>query len=292
MGRHPATCAETKTAQKGGLRYNIDDTNVDSMTIWRRLPNDYRLSEGEVHVWRAALASPAKYLDALNAMLSPDERARADRFRAEADRTRHIVGRGLLRMLLGRFLECPPAALVVEYSEHGKPGLAAGDSRASLQFNVSHSGEWILVAIASGRRVGVDVERMRTNIAVDEIAKRFFSQNECRALATLPASARLDAFYSCWTRKEAYLKATGQGLSLPLDQFDVSCLPGEAARLVETRQDPSDVDRWSLQNLDLGRSHKAAVAAEGMHWQLRCWEAPSELPIQDVENSRLNKFSI
>jgi 4'-phosphopantetheinyl transferase len=129
----------------------------------------------------------------------------------------------------------------------------------------------ILIAITIGREVGVDVERIRTDLDLDSIAARFFSASEYKILASLAGPARYEAFFACWTRKEAYLKARGVGLSLPLDQFDVSFLPNEIPRLLATRPDPAEARRWRIQALDLSGDYAAALAAPGSTWKLKCW---------------------
>jgi 4'-phosphopantetheinyl transferase len=142
-----------------------------------------------------------------------------------------------------------------------------------------NSGDWILIALSLGRTLGVDVERKKEDMATEEIAARFFSPIECSALAALPAAMRCEAFFSCWTRKEAYLKARGDGLSLPLDQFDVAFVPGAEPRLIETRHDPAEAHRWTLNALQVGRDYAAALAVEGADWELKCWDWPPAGPL-------------
>jgi 4'-phosphopantetheinyl transferase len=243
-------------------------------TVWRHPRGNYELSPNAVQVWRATLDQPQDAIARFMRVLSPEERARADRFRFVADSRRHIIGRGLARTLLGRCLGSPANQLQFEYNEFGKPRLAAG-SCSPLQFNVSHSGELVLVALTLGRALGVDVERMRRDMATAEIAARFFSPNECRTMAALAADVQCAAFFACWTRKEAYLKARGDGLSLPLDEFDVAFAPGEKPRLLETRHDPAEARRWTMQAPDPGHGCKAALAVEGSDWKLECWDWPA-----------------
>jgi 4'-phosphopantetheinyl transferase len=244
-----------------------------SRSGWRLPPeNRTSLAEDEVHVWRATLDQPAEFTAILEPILASDERERVRRFYFDRDRTRCLISRGLLRTLLGRYLGSPPGALRFDYSRFGKPSLAG----TPLQFNVSHSGELLLIAIAHHRAVGVDVEQIRREMSVVEIAQRFFSANERTALAALAEPLRPDAFFACWTRKEAYIKARGEGLSLPLDGFDVAFLPGEAARLLATRPDPAEARRWCLSELDVADGYKAALAVEGSEWTLKCWDWPGE----------------
>jgi 4'-phosphopantetheinyl transferase len=177
----------------------------------------------------------------------------------------------VLRDILSRYLGVPPSALVFRYSTYGKPALAAGFDAARVCFNISHSHEMALFAVTCEREIGVDIEHLGRDIHAEEIAEHFFSAHERASLRTLPAAAKHEAFFNCWTRKEAYIKAHGEGLSLPLDQFDVSLLPGEPAALLATRNDPWEARRWSLQALSPGSGYVAALAVEGQGWQLSCW---------------------
>jgi 4'-phosphopantetheinyl transferase len=206
----------------------------------------------------------------LEAILSADERERVRRFHFDRDRSRWLVGRGRLRMLLGRYLDVLPETLSFGYGAFGKPNLTG--LKTPVQFNASHSGDILLIAVTLDRAVGIDVERIRSNLSVLEIAERFFSPRERAALAALPDALRTDAFFDCWTRKEAYIKARGEGLSLPLNGFDVAFGPGEPAKLLATRPDAADATRWRLCELDAADDYKAAVAVEGAQWTLKCWD--------------------
>src|SRR6516165_4573279 len=226
----------------------------------------------EVHVWRATLERPSQSAMDLESILSADERERVRRFYFERDRSRWLVGRGCLRMLLGRYLGVPPETLSFDYGPFGKPRLTG--LKTPLQFNASHSGNILLIAVTLDRAVGVDVERIRSDLSVLEIAERFFSPLERGALAALPDALRTDAFFDCWTRKEAYIKARGVGLSLPLNGFDVAFVPGEPAKLLATRPDAAEACRWQLRELDVADGYKAALAVEGAQWALKCWDWP------------------
>ena len=240
-----------------------------SETVWHRASGTYELPADEVHVWRATLDQPPEVMARLLQVLSADEHARAGKFHFDADRNRHIIGRGMSRLLLGHCLGTAANGVRFEYNEFGKPSLQRS---GGLRFNISHSGELVLVALARGRTIGIDVERMRKDMAQAEIAERFFSPRECAALAGLPPDMQCDAFFACWTRKEAYLKARGDGLSLPLDQFDVAFMPGEVPRLIETRHDPAEAHRWTIRAPNPGYGCKAALAAEGSDWTMKCWD--------------------
>jgi 4'-phosphopantetheinyl transferase len=226
----------------------------------------------EVHIWRSSLDLPLWRVNALKQVLAPDERERADRFVRAEDRTRFIGGRGVLRTILGRYLGLDPRQLRFCYNPFGKPALEAAAGGELLRFNVSHSGDIALYAVTSGREIGIDIERIRPDVGTEDIAERFFSRQEIATLRGLPAPCRLEAFFACWTRKEAYLKARGNGLSLPLDGFDVSLAPGHAAALLGVHDDAAEATRWSLRALFPGPDHVAALAVEGHGWRLRCWQ--------------------
>jgi 4'-phosphopantetheinyl transferase len=240
--------------------------------LWRPPPAALTLSRAEVHVWRAALDPAASCVEQLQRTLSADELHRAARFRFPRDRRRFIVGRGALRDILGRYLGVPPCALGFRYNAYGKPALADVTAEGGLCFNVSHSHELALFAVTCGREVGVDIEYLRQEIACETIAEHFFSARERASLLALPTEVKPQAFFNCWTRKEAYIKAHGEGLSLPLDQFDVSLAPGEPAALLATHSEPREALRWSLQALTPGPGYVAALAVEGQDWHLTCWQ--------------------
>jgi 4'-phosphopantetheinyl transferase len=241
---------------------------------WCQPPAELPWPHAEVHVWRATLAWPEAAAYRLEQCLAADERDQMERFRFEKDRRRYLLGRGLLRSLLGRYLDVSPQALRFETTAAGKPHLASGQRQ--LQFNLAHSGEYVLIAIADGRAVGIDVEEVEDDIEARQVAAHFFSPNERRDLEMLTGRARIEAFFECWTRKEAYVKARGEGLSLPLDQFDVSLRPGEPARLIATRLDPAEAQRWQLSGLDVADGYKAALAVEGEGCTLRFWDCPAD----------------
>ena len=206
--------------------------------------------------------------------LAADEQARAERFYFERDREHFIVARGVLRAILAGYLNRVPECLSFCYSSHGKPALAGESDEDAIRFSVSHSHGVALYAVTRGREVGIDLEHIRSDLAVAEIAERFFSRREVEMLRTLPTEDQRQAFFRCWTRKEAYIKARGEGLSLPLDQFDVSLAPGEPAAVLGTQRDPSEASRWSLQELTPGPGYVAALAVEGHGWRLACWQWP------------------
>jgi len=226
----------------------------------------------EVHVWRATLDQTPSQIQSFRHNLAADEQARAGRFYFARDREYFIVARGVLRAILGGYLKRAPESISFCYSSHGKPALAGESDGDAIRFNVSHSHGTALYAVTRGREVGIDVERIRFNLAVAEIAERFFSRQEVAMLQTLPTEEQREAFFYCWTRKEAYIKARGEGLSLPLDQIDVSLAPGKPDAVPGTQPDSSEASRWSLQELAPAPGYVAALAVEGHGWRLACWQ--------------------
>jgi 4'-phosphopantetheinyl transferase len=239
----------------------------DSNSVkWLPAPLGLKLGTDDVHLWRASLDCDAPVLSRLENTLSPDELARADRFVFSTDRNHFVAARGILRELLGVYLARPPAALKFRYTNHGKPALDANATDSDLQFNLSHSGGVAIYAFSLGRRLGVDVEQIRPQLAGEDIARRYFAAREVAELLALPTHMRPEGFFLCWTRKEAYVKAHGAGLSLPLDSFAVSLTPG---RITELHAE--DSDQWSLHSFELAPGFIAAMVAEGRNWRSSCW---------------------
>jgi 4'-phosphopantetheinyl transferase len=209
-----------------------------------------------IHVYTVGLEAAAARLDRLNQWLSAEERERAARFHFPLHRRHFIACRGTLREILSGYLEIGPEQIQFSYNAYGKPAAEALDVR----FNVSHSGGWALLAVTGGREVGIDIERIDARVAQDQIPERFFSAWEVAQLRALPSAQQTDAFFRCWTRKEAYIKARGLGLSLALDSFDVTLAPGEPAALLR------GAGNYTLQELPAPQGFAAAIAAEGSDW--------------------------
>ncbi|HEU5228391.1 MAG TPA: 4'-phosphopantetheinyl transferase superfamily protein [Ktedonobacteraceae bacterium] len=239
---------------------------------WNAPPGRLELASDEVHVWRASLQAPAMVVQRLRTLLSAEEATKANRFYFERDRNHYIVARGLLRTLLGRYLAVEPETIIFGYNEYGKPEMQFPLIDPRLQFNVSHSHELALFAFSYVRELGVDVEYMRTNIEYDDLARHSFSPNERAVLVGLPPEVKQQAFFNCWTRKEAYIKARGMGLSLNLALFDMSLIPGEPIALLHSREDPREVTRWRFYELAPGPGYAGALAVEGQEWALHCWQ--------------------
>ncbi|MGA8222505.1 MAG: 4'-phosphopantetheinyl transferase superfamily protein, partial [Candidatus Acidiferrales bacterium] len=178
--------------------------------------------QGEVHVWRIALDVNGEGIQAARDVLSEDEIEKADRFRFELDRRRFAIAHAGMRKILAGYLGCDAKQLIFEYDEKGKPRLRDTFNARELNFNLSHSGQLSLLAVAPKISVGIDIETVNPKFTCQEIAGRFLSRDEIRNLLTLPEEQRTEAFFTCWTRKEAYIKARGDGLSIPLNSFSVT----------------------------------------------------------------------
>lgn len=229
------------------------------------------LKDRAVHVWRANLRKLADREEQFRATLSLDEQERAARFRFKGDRSNFVVARGALRFLLSEYLGDDPSKIRFCYNAHGKPALANPLEILPLRFNVSHSDGLALFAFARHCRIGVDIERVRADVAVEEIAQRFFAPAEVAALRALSAHLRTKAFFACWTRKEAFIKARDLGLSLPLNQFVVSLAPGQKPVLLSAVDDLQAASRWTLCDLHPASGYLAALAVEDSDCDLKCW---------------------
>lgn len=215
-----------------------------------------------VHVWRASLEFEPERLGRFAQTLSDDERARAQRFLFERDRNSFIAARGILRDLLARYVGCAPRDLEFIYGPQGKPALSDGNTSNPFRFNLSHSHGLAVLAVTRESEIGVDVEKIKPERAGEELARRYFSPAEVEELLALPADQRAEGFFLCWTRKEAYVKALGEGLRFPLDRFRVSLSPGQPAQLYRDAG-----ARWSVKAFDpsfnLEARYAAAVVSEG-----------------------------
>lgn len=220
-----------------------------------RVPNKFpALHHGQLHVW-SGIYNEADQLDGRT--LSPDEQVRSQRFRFAHDRGMFLFSHGLLRSLLAGYTGLLREEIEYGYTKYGKPYLHQGAGADRIEFNLSHSGDVVMIGVARNFLVGVDVENIKPLADMDQIAARFFSAFEQSDLGTLSGAARTAAFYHCWTRKEALIKASGEGLSMPLDTFRVSLLPGEPARLINSADDR----KWMLQDLSPVDGYAAAAAA-------------------------------
>lgn len=221
------------------------------------------LEDDEVQVWVISLNCRKEEMVRLGQSLDSGEKAKAARFRFLADRHRYVVAHGALRCILGIMTHRDPAHIRFAYGEFGKPFMSDDEGDGRVSFNLSHTQNIAVVAVTRRRDIGVDVERIDPSVDFIDIAEKFFSPGEATQLVRLPRAEQVRAFYRCWTRKEAYVKANGGGLSIPLDRFDVSLQPKEPAAILTIAGDRREARKWSLFNLDVRPGIVGAVAVAG-----------------------------
>src|SRR5262245_35457677 len=239
---------------------------------WQAPSAELRLESGEAHVWLGALDVPAEKLQELRTLLQPDELARADRFLQAHHRVHSAVARSYLRTLLGRYLGVAPRSVELQFNSFGKPSLAGAVVAGGLRFNLSHSSGLALFAFARGRELGVDIERIRPDFASADIARRFFCAAESARLLSLPRDVQPKSFFECWTRKEAYIKARGDGLSRRLDSFEVAFGPGVAPAIVSAADEPDAATRWAVHDLHPADGYCGALMVERPGVDVFCWK--------------------
>jgi len=228
---------------------------------------------GKVDVWRARLALPPDELSRISSCLGDEERQRAARFHFERDRDRFLASRGLLRHLLASYLDTPPEAVHFGYAPQGKPFLL---EHPDLCFNLSHTADVMVVAVAAGRELGVDVEQVFSEAVMNQVSGTVLSHPERVVFEGLDLGERRDWFVRLWTRKEAYIKADGRGMSLPLDRIDVSTRPGRVRLHGDSPDDWRLSHRWALRELMVAPGYAAALASEGLDSQVAYFDWPSD----------------
>lgn len=254
-------------------------------STWNETPAELELSEKYIDIWRTALNLPRQQVDDYRALLSAEEVARANRFKVERKYREYIISRGLLRRVLGHTLKRDPAALVFDYTKHDKPVLAMNRGGAPVCFNVSHSHELTLIAVTLKNLIGIDVEHVRRNVEFKKLAKRYFSPHEAGELDTHTDIDMPRAFFSCWTRKEAYVKALGDGIAFGLNEFSVSVNPSDTEVSLSTHRDRGEAEKWSILNLQAGPEYTAALAVAGRDYKIRCWEYRDSIAAGRHKNS-------
>lgn len=239
--------------------------------IWRVPPPSPTLTWSDIHLWCASLDQSTERREQLGQTLSADEQAKADRFRFERDRHHFIVARGILRALLGQYLDLDPASIQFCYGAHGKPQLASLHHASPLRFNLSHSHELALYAFTLNSRIGVDLEYIRPMSDMTQIVTSFFAETEKKVFHALPLDQRPLAFFNGWTRKEACLKAIGEGLSYPLHKIEVAIAPGQPANTLKLADNSLDSTQWWLQPIDIAPEYTAAVVVETQKSLIQSW---------------------
>lgn len=230
---------------------------------WTDPPGTPALGPGEAHVWRIDLRREPSELERDRALLSERERLRAERFRFAIHHDRYVAAHAALRSILARYLEIAPEEIRYVLGPAGKPSLAPGVAARDLRFNLSDSGDLALCAVAEARELGVDLERMRRDAPVMELAERWLAPPEAAALRRISEAHRAAAFFACWTRKEAYVKARGGSIIRSLRTFAVTVEPGAARVELHVHDDPGAAGQWWLGELDVAPGFAAALASEG-----------------------------
>ena len=247
--------------------YSMDES---LFPVWPASPADLKLKSGEVHVWSAKLEIKEDQIHQLSGLLSRDELERSKRFYFKEDRNYFIAGRGTLRAMLGRYLNIEPAGLCFTYSTYGKPSVSKEQNENRLFFNISHSYGFGLYAFSYCGEIGIDIERIRPDHYAESIALGILSQQEIAVFRALPSEQREKSFFSCWARKEAFLKACGTGLSLAPEKVEVSITAGGPSALLSIEGDYSGASLWSLRDLDVGPGYAAALAVRRHDCQVKC----------------------
>jgi 4'-phosphopantetheinyl transferase len=237
------------------------------------------LGKNDVYVRIASLDRGPSEVRFLESILAKDEMDRANRLHFRKDRERFVAGRGLLRMILSSYVGLPPGEIIFTYGSRGKPGVARQEGRRSIEFNLAHSGGTAIYAITRDRAVGVDIEAFQPDFPTEDVARNFLSLAERAALRSLPKDMQSVAFFKCWTRKEAFIKALGDGFSCPLSDFDVSLTPGEPAGLLHVKWASEEASRWCMEDIDCIAGCAAAIVFSGPQcrthvspWDTKQWE--------------------
>lgn len=263
----------TLATDTAGLRLPgpLEAAVLEGKEVWPVAPDRPPLTSEEVHVWRFVLDLEDGGASRLEAILEPRERERAARFRFRRDRERYVAARGALRQILGRYLDTRPEEVRFQYEAQGKPRLAGESPPGGIRFNLAHSQALAVYAVARGREVGIDVELVRPEVAREGIERRFFSRAEADDLAGTAEEVRPEAFFRCWTSKEAYAKARGNGLSLSLDAFTILTQADGKVRLLAAPE-PGETARWSFHCFCPAEGYVSSLAVEGAGWHARFWE--------------------
>lgn len=253
-----------------------DDRPKDMKPSWNAPPTQLLLSRKDVHIWRAGLDLPSKSVQELKGSLSFDERMKAERFSFARDKTRFIIARGILRLILACYLSAEPGAIRFCYEKGGKPRLQNAFGMTNIQFNLSHSEGLALYAFTRGHEVGVDLERIRDLPEMEQIVEQFFSLRERVFFGTLPVKEKREIFFNWWTRKEAFMKAIGEGLSYPLCRFDALLARGKPVESLGILGNEQGGPRWSMWDVNPAEEFAGAVVVEGGDWEVRCWQWPGK----------------
>jgi len=246
------------------------DNGVPS--VWAHAPSSLSLEPGRIDLWRINLLQPEWVIDRCRRVLCSTELERFARFHFRRHRDRYVVRHGAVRCILAAYLCVPPPEVRFQAGGYGKPEIVDAKNHSKLKFNLSHSGDVALVAVTAGLRIGIDVERVRSDASCVGIAERYFCEGEIAKLKEFPADQQTEAFFDCWTRKEAYVKARGEGLSMPLDSFEVTFGARAPALVTVAAAKPDEIEFWGMYALQGIPGYKAAMVVEGRVHQIKYWD--------------------
>lgn len=249
----------------------MQSSHPDSIPPWLTPPEPLCLEEGAIHVWRGIVDIPSSRLQVFWDTLSKDEQQRAQRLRLPQHQTRFVAARGMLRSLLGRYLDLSPLEIEFDTGPHGKP-FVRNAVTPKLHFNISHSQKIALLAFSQESEIGIDVEGPRTHLDHEAIAKRILNDQEQEWFQSLPSSKRPSAFLSCWTRKEAFIKAHGAGLTFPLKDVTVTFLPHQTPRLVKIKDPYFHDHTWSMYPIHSRPRYAGALVVAGQPDSIHYWD--------------------
>jgi 4'-phosphopantetheinyl transferase len=253
---------------------------------------EFCLGERDIHVWCADLDSGTGEFEEFWRILSEEEQARATRFHFAKDRRRFILCRGFLRTLLANYLSTLPSRVPLCYGKKGKPQVTDGSGKTKVKFNLSRSAGVAVYAFSRNNEIGVDIEHIRDIPEMEETVERFFSIRENDVFYSLPSSEKRQAFYACWTRKEAYVKAVGEGLFYPLNGFDVSFSPNQPARLLSIDGDPEKASQWFMLSLKPAAGFAGALAVKGQDWRPHFFQWPDRTTSDSTYQQRVKWLSV
>jgi len=236
---------------------------------WQKTPDRLSLSEDHVDIWICDLKQVSGDINNFYSILSEDERDRADKLKVEDKKQQYIITKGTLRQRLGLLTNIEPEDFVFEYLKHGKPVIANKHQCADITFNVSHSHDLALIAIAQKRSIGIDIEKINRESNHQALMTRFFSMAEQSEFQCIPEADRAKAFCACWTRKEAFIKAVGDGVIYGLDKFDVTVDPENQTPEINLHK--SSNETWSAINLPINDEYMACLASNRVSLRVRCW---------------------
>ncbi len=251
---------------------------MDTQSSWRTPPESVILHNGEVHVWRSSLEMMPSHVKTLKRILSADELNRADRFHFQKDSDHFVAARGVLRLILSKYLRIEPSEILFCYGPHGKPELAEGINENFVRFNVAHSHGLAIYAVARGHNIGVDLEYLSPDLVAEDIMEQCLTPREIVLLKAHPHHIRQRVFFTYWTRKEACLKALGMGLALDLNRVEFSAAIVEPPNIYNIDEKYRNASLWTLKDLDAGSGYAAALAIEGHGLQLRYWQWEHKSP--------------